>query len=69
MAHCKTVNVCGRRRKICWSAKGKITSNRPAGGGGSRKASKGRSGTKCRTAKGRIKKGCRMTKSGRLVRA
>lgn len=65
---CKLVNVCGRRRRICWGANGKIRSNTSAGGGG-RKHGKGRSSTKCRTAKGRIKKGCRMTKSGRLVRS
>jgi hypothetical protein len=29
-AHCKVVSVGGHRRKMCWSAKGKITSNRPA---------------------------------------
>jgi hypothetical protein len=29
--HCKTLTVCGRRRKICFSAKGKITSNKPVG--------------------------------------
>lgn len=71
MAKCKTVNVCGKRRRICWGANGKIRSNTAAGGGGSRKRSggKGRSGTKCRTKSGRIKKGCRLTSSGRLVRS
>jgi hypothetical protein len=28
--HCKTLTVCGHRRKICFSAKGKIVSNTPA---------------------------------------
>lgn len=70
MAKCKRVNVCGKARRICWGANGKIKSNTAAhGGGGRSRSSKGRSGTKCRTAKGRIKKGCRMTKSGRLTRA
>ena len=27
---CKTVTVCGRRRKICWRKNGKIRSNRAA---------------------------------------
>lgn len=68
---CKRVNVCGRARKLCWS-KGKITSNKPFHGGKSagRKASSSRKGgaTKCRKANGQIKKGCRMSKSGRLTR-
>jgi hypothetical protein len=29
-AKCKVVTVNGRRRKLCWSAKGKLTSNRKA---------------------------------------
>jgi len=29
--HCKTVTVCGNRRKICFSSKGKIISNTKAG--------------------------------------
>lgn len=70
MAKCKRVVVCGKARRICWSANGKIRSNTAAGGKGRKSSShKGRSGTACRTAKGRIKKGCRLTKSGRLVRS
>ena len=67
MAKCKVVTVCKRRRRICWGANGKIRTNTSVSGG-SKGRHKGRSGTKCRTAKGRIKKGCHMTKSGRLVR-
>jgi hypothetical protein len=29
-ARCKTVTVNGRRRRMCWTAKGKIKSNKPA---------------------------------------
>jgi len=29
-AKCKVVTVNGRRRKLCWNKKGKLTSNRKA---------------------------------------
>lgn len=29
--HCKTVTVCGHRRKLCFNSKGKITSNTRVG--------------------------------------
>ena len=29
-AHCKNVRVNGKTRKMCWSAKGKLVSNKPA---------------------------------------
>lgn len=76
---CKTVSVCGKRRKICWGASG-IVSNRPASGGGSkRKSSKKRKSTKKSSSggktyavsrdkatkkNGRLKKGCRFIKGG-----
>ena len=28
---CKNVTICGKKRKLCWSKKGKIVSNRPVG--------------------------------------
>ncbi len=36
---CKIVTVCGKRRRLCWSKKGKIVSNTPAGGGRRRRKS------------------------------
>lgn len=67
---CKTVTVCGRRRRICWSAKGKIVSNSPAGSRRGRKSSGGRkrSGSKFGLKRnGKLKKGCRFRKGGRVV--
>ena len=29
-SRCKVVSVCGKRRRICWGRKGKITSNTKA---------------------------------------
>ena len=29
-AHCKVVTVNGKRRKMCWSKKGKLVSNKAA---------------------------------------
>lgn len=66
---CKVVNVCGKRRRICWGANGKIRSNSAVGKGGRSKPHRAKGASACRTAKGRIKKGCRLTKGGRLVRA
>ncbi len=59
---CKVVTVCGRRRRLCWSAKGKIVSNTPAGRGGRRRKS-----TKKRKSRKSNGRRCRfgVVKSGR----
>lgn len=77
MAKCKVVTVCGRRRKLCFTAKGKIKSNTPASGGGSRKASRKSSsgGGKHKTGFAKAfhckkkQKGYRWVKGGRCIRA
>ena len=57
-AKCKVVTVCGKRRKLCWDKKGKITSNTPKSGG--RRKSRKKSATK--------KRNCRFGYSKRLGR-
>lgn len=66
---CKVVNVCGKRRRICWGANGKIRSNSAVGKGGHSKRARAHGPSKCRKANGQIKRGCRLTKGGRLVHA
>lgn len=64
---CKVVNVCGRRRKLCFGKNGKIKTNTAAGGGrkSSRKASKKSHGgafvskDTCLKRNGKLKKGYR----------
>lgn len=82
-AKCKLVTVCGKRRKICRDAKGRIKSNRPASGSASkstkRRSSSASKGKWVKTSranavrksgknKGRLKAGCKFTKTGAACR-
>lgn len=67
---CKVVSVCGKRRRLCFKSNGKIATNTPAGSGG-RKAGRRKSSSSGHKAglkrNGRLRKGCRFAKGGRVV--
>lgn len=72
MAKCKTANVCGNRRKLCFTAEGKIKSNTPVGArssGRSASRSKGKGGFAKSMHCKKHHKGYRWAKGGRCVRA
>lgn len=56
-AKCKNVTICGKRRKLCFDSKGRITSNKPAGSGGKRRKSSGAKKKRKTTRKRRCKFG------------
>lgn len=70
MAKCKTANVCGNRRKLCFDRKGKIKSNTPVSRSASPSGgSKGKGGFAKSIHCKKHHKGYRWAKGGRCVRA